>query len=64
MHTLVIQTKHFGEVRIHHSSDWSGNAIVSWQVNETTQKSVELPAEIFAIIGRMKRNVPTSKTSF
>jgi hypothetical protein len=30
MHTKVIQSKEFGEIRVHYNSDFSGLALISW----------------------------------
>ena len=55
MHTTVVKTEDYGEVRIHHNGDWSGDAIVRWQTEivrqpegnaQETFKEVTLPGSL------------------
>ena len=48
-HTTQIETKEFGDITIHHNSDWSGIVKVAWveQVQGVrTTKSADIPGEI------------------
>lgn len=65
MSTTVVQTKTYGEVRIHHNSDWSGNVIVTWtercaeDPRTLCHRSIEFPATLILIMSgvRMRRYV-------
>lgn len=54
MHTTIIQTKTHGEIRVHHNSDWSGNAIINCQGSE-----FELPGEVLLAIKSSEDDAPT-----
>jgi hypothetical protein len=52
MHTIEVQTKTCGLVRIHHNADWSGDVIVSWTTPdfEYAHHEITCPAALFLIV--------------
>lgn len=51
MHTSTIEVDGI-TYRVHHNSDWSGEAIVAWRDKSGAQRTVELPGRVLAACGR------------
>jgi hypothetical protein len=54
MHSMTIITKHYGNVRVHHNGDWSGEVIVHFHEYDKPEKKreVELPAALLLFLGQ------------
>lgn len=51
MHTLTLETKDYGTVRVHHNSDWSGLATLTYQADGEL-KEAQLPGYVFLWVGQ------------
>lgn len=51
MNTLTLDTRKYGQVRIHYHSDWSGLAHISYTY-DGEPKDVEIPASLLLAIGK------------